>query len=453
MQLSFDTAINLTEYANNPAPKNTDQLAIVHEAFDGEIVQYYIAKDSKQAGDKSSTALSVYHEKTNTLPAYYTYVSYPSLIWSTRKGSRITRQRITRLGIKAFPNIGSIAHYKLAYRNISKVMAPVNYSKAKYKAPVLEVEVLANTIQFTITPPNEDNTAPEDLITYQCYRVNMQWGPFTLEYVSYEEVFKVPKPETTGTYSCWCVGYVNEGEATSHESNVVDIFIQGTRPDWPDVTPGSEDIYIKQMYFDQEGYIVGKLTNGGTVKSDNPFDKVSVRQIQQSGKPLADILIAGQSTRIFAPDTGGTAAQTSYDNSESGLAAENVQTAIDEIARDFQDGCDVIVAAVTAKGQVPASNSPEDIAEAISRISSGGDARLGEKVIAANGIYNAYMDGLDGYSKVTVNVPSGGGGQQKPSLVIYGKDGAVHIGVKATKSRKTLVIYKANDELHIGGSV
>lgn len=453
MQLSFDMAINLTEYANNPAPKNTDQLSIVHEAFNGEIVQYYITKDTKQAGDKSSTALSVYHEKTNTSPAFYTYTTYPSLVWATRKGSRITRQRITRLGLKAFPNIGSIAYYKLAYRNISKVMAPVNYSNAKYTAPVLEVEVLDNTVQFSITPPSQETTAPENVIEYQCYRVCMQWGVFTLEYVSYEEVFRVPKPDTTGTYSCWCVGYVNEGEVTSRESNAVDIFVQGTRPDWPDVTPGSEDIYIKQLRFDQDGYIIGTLTNGGTVKSDNPFDKVSVRQIQQSGKPLADILIAGESTRIYAPDTGGTAANTSYDNSESHLSAENVQDAIDEIAQDFQDGCDVIVAAVTAKGQIPASNSPEDIAEAISRISGGGDARLGEKVIAANGVYNAYMDGLDGYSKVTVNVPSGGGGQQKPSLVVYGKDGAVHIGVKATKRNKALVIYKANNELHIGGSV
>jgi len=451
MQLSFDMAINLTEYANNPAPKNVDQLSIVHEAQNGEIVQYYITKDTKQAGDKSSTALSMYHEKTKTDPAYYTFVTYPTLVWKTLKGSRITRQRITRLGIKAFPNVGSIAFYKLAYRNVSKVMAPVNYSNAKYKAPILEAEVLSSTIQFTITPPSVDDSDPADLIEYQCYRVSMQWGPFTLEYVSYEEVFRVPKPDTTGTYSCYCVGYVNEGEVTSRESNVVDIYVEGTRPDWPDVTPGSEDIYINKLQFDSDGYLVGTLTNGATVKSDNPYDKVSVRQIQQSGKPLADILIAGQSTRIFAPDTGGTAAQTSYDNSASGLAAENVQTAIDEIARDFQDGCDVIVAAVTAKGQVPASNSPRDIAEAISKISSG-DVRLGEKVIAANGDYFAYEDGLDGYSKVSVNVPTGGG-QVKPSLLVYAKDGAIHIGVESKKARKTLVIYRANNELHIGGSI
>lgn len=37
-----------------------------------------------------------------------------------------------------------------------------------------------------------------------------------------------------------------------------------------------------------------------------------------------------------------------------------------------------------------------------------GDATLGEKTITANGVYNASSDNLDGYSKVNVNVPTGG---------------------------------------------
>lgn len=64
----------------------------------------------------------------------------------------------------------------------------------------------------------------------------------------------------------------------------------------------------------------------------------------------------------------GSASSVTYDNTTSGLSASNVQSAIDEIAQDFQDGCDIITQAVTAKGQTPASNSPSDIAYAISRI-------------------------------------------------------------------------------------
>lgn len=43
---------------------------------------------------------------------------------------------------------------------------------------------------------------------------------------------------------------------------------------------------------------------------------------------------------------------------------------ISELKNSFQDGCNIIVEAVTAKGQTPASNSPIDIATAINNIES-----------------------------------------------------------------------------------
>jgi hypothetical protein len=97
----------------------------------------------------------------------------------------------------------------------------------------------------------------------------MQWNEFTLEYVTYETEYDAPIPETTGTYSCWCIGYVNEGEAWSSDSNVLALNIQGIRPDWPDVTPGSEDVYINQLHFTNDGKLRGSLTNGAEVTSDN----------------------------------------------------------------------------------------------------------------------------------------------------------------------------------------
>lgn len=146
---------------------------------------------------------------------------------------------------------------------------------------------------------------------------------------------------------------------------------------------------------------------------------------------------------------GGTAADISYDNSESELEAANVQDAIDEIAQDFQDGCDVIVSAVTAKGQTPASNSPEDIAEAISNIVTG-DAKLGTRSITSNGTYNASDDGLDGYSSVTVNVPTGGT-YTRPPITVYVQDGELHVGVKTSSNRRQVIVYVADGELHVGG--
>ena len=119
------------------------------------------------------------------------------------------------------------------------------------------------------------------------------------------------------------------------------------------------------------------------------------------------------------------AKEIDFDNTDSGLSSTNAQDAIDEIAQDFQDGCDVLVSAVTAKGQTPASNSPADIAEAISHIS--GEARLDTKTITENGTYRALDDNLDGYSSVTVNVP---GVITKRTITIYVLDGELHVGYK-----------------------
>lgn len=308
MSLVIDKIIDLTTYEHNPSPKIVEQLSIVHESKDGDITQYYIVPGTKQAGDKESKAIGIYHQGDQNTPGWYTYNDYDELVWKSKKGSRITRQRITRLGIKAFPNVGAIAYYKLAYRNLSRILAPVNYVTHKYKAPILKAEQYPTYIHFTIIPPDQTNTAPEDLIEYTVYRICMQWNVFTLEYVTYDLEYDVPIPSTTGTYSCWCIGYVNEGEACSNESNVIDLDIQGTRTDWPDVTPGSEDIYIHSMHFDTEGKLEGTLTNGGIVASDNrpPIgDSVIVEQIIPKGTNIANLTVDGVTTQLFAPNSGG----------------------------------------------------------------------------------------------------------------------------------------------------
>ena len=59
---------------------------------------------------------------------------------------------------------------------------------------------------------------------------------------------------------------------------------------------------------------------------------------------------------------------------------------------------------------------------------SGGSGTLITKNITENGTYNANDDNADGYSSVTVNVSSGS--YVKPTLVIYAKDGELHVGAK-----------------------
>lgn len=229
MALTFDKTIDLTQYASNPAPKVVTQLGIVHEAYDGDITQYYIDAASLSEGDKASHALGIRIQDAGN-SAHYEYTDYDLLQWSM-PGARITRRRIDRLGVKAFPNVGAIAHYKLANQNLSKIVAPVNYRKEKTKAPTLSAVVNSDdTVTFTITSS----------IDYQCYRITMQLGLNRLEYVTYNLTFTIPKVTTTGTYICWATGYLNEGAISSIDSNELQLSLTGSSSSWPAVMPGTE---------------------------------------------------------------------------------------------------------------------------------------------------------------------------------------------------------------------
>lgn len=64
-----------------------------------------------------------------------------------------------------------------------------------------------------------------------------------------------------------------------------------------------------------------------------------------------------------------SADSVSYNNSQSGLQADDVQDAIDEIVTNFQAGVDDVYDAVVAKGSTPASHSLADVIEGIENIS------------------------------------------------------------------------------------
>ena len=228
MALNIEKTIDLTSYAGNSNPKIVNQLSLIHEAKEGELVQYYIDQTSKTEGDKATFVIGVYDKDTQT----YSYHDYDGVIWNKPK-KRITSQKIDRLVLKAFPNVGAIASYKLAYHNISRIIVPVNYRTTKYEAPTLKAVVNANnTITFTFTPPKN--------ITYQCYRIILSMGIRQLEYVSYETTLTIPQVLCTGTYDIYCIGYVNEGEITSFESNIITLSLTGIYSEWPNVSPGAE---------------------------------------------------------------------------------------------------------------------------------------------------------------------------------------------------------------------
>ena len=89
-----------------------------------------------------------------------------------------------------------------------------------------------DTLTFTITPPTD--------ITYLAYKVFLRNDDFTIEYTTYENILVVPKPDVKGTYDIYCIGYVNEGEITSFESNIITLSLTGIYTEWPKVSPGAE---------------------------------------------------------------------------------------------------------------------------------------------------------------------------------------------------------------------
>ena len=154
--------------------------------------------------------------------------------------------------MKAFPAIGAIAFYKLMHRKITRIVAPVNRKSKKQEAPTLDAQVnLDDTVTFTITPPDKPK--------YACYRIVMQYDIYIEEYVTYDLELTVPAPHITGEYRCYAVGYGDEGQLLSKDSNVITLSLIGKsatfqRPYYmkSELTAAERD--ADQRYQDLENY-------------------------------------------------------------------------------------------------------------------------------------------------------------------------------------------------------
>lgn len=247
MSLTFEQQINLTEYANNPAPKIVQQLSIIHEARDGELVQYYIDANGTE-GDKNTHAIGVAVLNEYGQIDHYDYTDYTDVEWNAPT-ARITRQKIDRLSVKAFPGVGAIAAYKLAYRSISQIVAPVNYAPERQVAPKLTANVSTDhrSITFTLTDPTQRD-ASGNLITYICYRIVMVLDYHQLEYITYEKQVTVTDLPVSGSYTCYAIGYINEGEVCSYNSELLVANLIGIYNAWPEVSPGYRLSYTLSRY-------------------------------------------------------------------------------------------------------------------------------------------------------------------------------------------------------------
>lgn len=134
---------------------------------------------------------------------------------------------------------------------------------------------------------------------------------------------------------------------------------------------------------------------------------------------------------------GGTAASVSYDNTDSGLTAETVQGAIDEMVVNFQDGVDDVYDACVAKGSTPASHSLSDVITAIENISTGGGLTQVNPFGAATTITPYHANGV---TVTSSSVDSDGTGALSASEASAGYEGFV-LDLDATAGKTYLVTF------------
>lgn len=305
MALNIVNSIDLTAYADNPSPKVVSFLHIIHEAEDGEIVQYYI-DDTGIPGDKNSHAIGVLNDREG----YYTYHDYPSLIWNKQK-RRITTRKADRLGLKAFPGVGTCAFYKLAYQVLCKIVIPVNNRQKLYPYPTQEVTITGNNMHFVFTDPEN--------VAYQCYRVVLRCGEYAEEHITYAHELDCPLPRMNGDYSATVQGYISEGEEVSELSPeflfTVDLPEQSDSP--PTTTAGS-DIFVSELSFTQDNKLRATLTDGRNVDSSNTVpEELPDVDVGDNGKILG--VVGGQWNKQNAPVVGVVFWRVKYFNTDGSI--------------------------------------------------------------------------------------------------------------------------------------
>ena len=197
MELKFEYEQNLTEGAFI-APSVTEQTYITHEPK-GELYAHY-------------TKENITREK---LSKYVPYLNYPDIKFEKKASAGMTLHRVNKIGVKAFPGLGSYGFFKDAYTGLSNVVIPIHTNKSLSESPKLEMKIKENSLLFTITNPNSGTH------DYKCYRVVLSLDEFSYEYITYESKLECPLPEVKGTYSIYCVGYLNEGSQVSEHSNIL----------------------------------------------------------------------------------------------------------------------------------------------------------------------------------------------------------------------------------------
>ena len=249
MSLTFEYILNTSE--GSIEPSLTEQNFITNEP-NGDILNYfvknYMAKEKVQK--------------------YEPITEYDKISF-TKITTRLTTNSVSKIGIKAFPRIGSYGFYKDKYTGLSTIVCPINTAKIKHKAPTLKFSYSGSRCHFEIKPPLGSN--------YECYRIVFSNGDFSEEYITYETTYDCDAPRILGTYEVYCIGYVEKEQKVSSKSNEFSYTVTSgsTVPG-----PGSTESYYSKYQIDEMFNNLGEVYTKQEIdamigKIDSLLDKLN----------------------------------------------------------------------------------------------------------------------------------------------------------------------------------
>lgn len=395
--LTWETQINTT-------PTVTTKAAHMAEEPDSNLWEYYI--DADLASDRSSLI---------------TLGNYVDPHWSV-PARHLTSQKVKRIGIKHFPQVGAIGFFTYLNEERSKILAPVHVKTKKYTAPSITVTENETSLIVVISPPIDygadksddlfsdgsdifddgDNGEVNTKLRYICHRVIVRLDKFAIEYITYENTIDIPKPVTTGTYDIYCVGYIHEGEAVSEDSNHVFIDIAGTQDTWPGPVEGS-DLYITDVEVTDENKVHIRRSDGFQKDSDNTIPVPASATFLDSGKLMITFNNGQTIVSNNAPSGGGTGGgggdTTQFAVYASAITSGDsgaVLTASCEIASG--DDSSTLLAIVTTREETTFSDGWELIHQFEPCYYGNDDTRQTMYILKKSGSANTFTD------NITVNV-------------------------------------------------
>ena len=315
MPLNFEKVIS--------AASNGTQNFLGNEP-DGNLYHYYVT-DEKTSRERYASP---------------EYADYDSLSWSEPADVCMTPREVQHIGVKNFPQIGSIGFYRLAYLDRSRVMVPLHVKKDKQEQPVLEAaaDESTKTIVFTITPPAN--------VSYDCYRIEMVRGPMVISHIAYEHMITVPYPEAKGEYQCFAIGYLQEGQICSKDSNAVTLTLPGNIIDadssvivWRKAVASYAEL-ISTYPEPKAGWTVTAMDTGMTYRF-NGSEWLNVDVVPESSAAGAPVMIEILFSESFK---GMTFTVTGEGESYTGSVADNfiAQVSVESLRKEYTITCNTV---------------------------------------------------------------------------------------------------------------